>query len=90
MSIMTQGLQNTFMIFGWISEIALTFALAYIKPINKIFGTRDIQFTHFIMPSVPFAILFLVYDELRKFLIRVMPKDKLTNKPSWMERNSLW
>lgn len=77
------------MIFGWSSEILLTFVLAYVIPINYVFGTRDLVFYHYIMPSVPFSMMMLIFDETRKFLIRNLPKDK-DGKENWFKRNCLW
>jgi len=70
LSLAYQGLRNYFMIFGWCTETCLTIFLAYLLPINHVFGTRDLLFIHFALPSLPFSMLMLVYDEARKYCIR--------------------
>jgi sodium/potassium-transporting ATPase subunit alpha len=88
LSFATQGLNNDFMILGWVVEFVLCFVLAYLRPINHVFGTRDLIFLHFGIYSLFFAMMLLIYDEIRKFLIRNFPAPK--NKPNWFERNALW
>ena len=51
------------MIMGWAVEFLLTIFLAYFRPINIVFGTRDVIFLHYAMYSLFFSILMLVYDE---------------------------
>ena len=85
-SIKDQGLKNFFMVFGWATELTLCMLLAYVLPINTVFGTRDLILPHFMLPAIPAAILILTYDEVRKYLIRNWPKDSL-KQPNWFERN---
>lgn len=54
----------------------------YFQPFNTAFGTRDSVFKHFGIPAIPFAILQLLWDEARKYLIRNLPGDK-SGKPHW-------
>lgn len=89
LSLKFQGFRNYFMIFGWSTEILLTFVLAYVKPVNIVLGTRDLIFYHYIMPAVPFSILMLVFDETRKWMIRNGGKP-VNGKPNWFERNTQW
>lgn len=87
LSLSFQGYRNFFMVFGWTSMYLLSVGLAYIEPINHIFGTRDLMFEHYYMPAVPFSILILLYDEVRKYLIRNFKQyDK--SKPNWFARNA--
>lgn len=85
-SLKDQGLKNYFMVFGWASEFVLCICLAYIEPINTVLGTRDLILPHFFLPAVPFGLLMLFYDELRKFLIRHYPSDD-PKHANWFERN---
>jgi sodium/potassium-transporting ATPase subunit alpha len=85
-SITQQGLKNFFMIFGWFSEFAICIGLAYILPINKVFGSRDLILPHFYLPCIPACCLMLIWDECRKFLIRHWPTDNV-KYPNWFERN---
>ena len=88
LSLSYQGLGNTFMMLGWAIEFALTFMLAYCRPVNHIFNTRDVTFFHYGIFSFFFSILMLCYDETRKFLIRNFKKPK--DRPNWFEINTLY
>jgi hypothetical protein len=77
------------MIFGWFTEILLLFFLSYVTPLNLVLGTRDLIFQHSLIPGVPFSILILFLDEIRKYLIRNV-KSKELNKPNWFERNCMY
>ena len=91
LSLSYQGLGNTFMMLGWTIEFTLTFLLAYCRPINHVFGTRDVTFAHYGVFSMFFSILMLCYDETRKYLIRNFPRPKDNpHKPNWFERNTLY
>jgi sodium/potassium-transporting ATPase subunit alpha len=81
-----QGLKNLFMIFGWATEVALCFLLAYVLPINHVFGTRDLTLPHFFLPAVPMGMLIVIWDESRKWLIRNWKRDD-ERHPNWCERN---
>jgi len=88
-SFMFGGLSNFSMLFGFCSEIVLCLILAYAHPINVALNSRDVTFLHFGVPSIPFSIISLTYDETRKFLIRNL-KSRDPRKPNWMERNHAW
>lgn len=88
LSLSYQGLNNSFLMLGWSIEFMLTFTLGYIRPINQVFNTRDVNFFHYGIFSMFFSILMLVYDETRKFLIRNFKKP--VGKPNWFERNTLY
>ena len=88
LSLSYQGLSNTFMMLGWAIEFALTFMLAYCRPVNHIFNTRDVTFFHYGIFSFFFSMLMLCYDETRKFLIRNFKKPK--DRPNWFEINTLY
>ena len=88
MSFVTQGLGNDFMILGWVVEFCLCFVLAYLRPINHVFGTRDVIFLHFGLYGLFYALMLVIYDEIRKYLIRHFPSSK--NKPNWFQRNAMY
>lgn len=70
------------MIFGITTELLLVIICGYFEPFNIAFSTRDNIFMHYGMPSIPFAILQLVIDEIKKYLIRsIPPSDK--GKPNF-------
>lgn len=77
------------MLFAITTEIMLILAAGFFLPFNVAFGFRDNIFMHYGIPVIPFAILQLLMDETRKFLIRKAPKDE-TGKPHWFERAALW
>jgi len=85
-SLKDQGLKNFFMIFGWATEFILCICLAYILPINTVFGTRDLILPHFFLPGVPHGLLLLAFDEIRKYFIRNWKTDNI-KYPNWWERN---
>lgn len=89
LSIIYQGLNNPFMIFGIATEVMLVVICAYFYPFNIAFGTRDNIFMHFGMASVPFALFQLVIDEVKKYLIRNLPADE-KGKPNFFHRLALW
>jgi sodium/potassium-transporting ATPase subunit alpha len=57
MSMITQGLGNTFMLFAITTELCLCIIVGYFQPFNVAFGTRDNVFKHFGIPAIPFALL---------------------------------
>ena len=58
-------------IFALFFETILVTFLCYFKWINGMFGTRMIAFPHFAVPAFSFFVLIIMYDELRRFLIRI-------------------
>ena len=89
LSIVNQGLGNTFMLFSLTTELMLILVAAYFQPFNVAFGTRDNIFMHFGTPAIPFAMMQLVIDEIKKFFIRNLKPDKF-GKPHWFTRAALW
>lgn len=82
-------MHNMNMYFGMTTEILIGFILAYVYPINVVFGSRDCIFIHFGIVVVPIALLILLFEEVRKYLLRSLPPtDK--GKPNWFERCTLW
>lgn len=93
LSITTQGVGNSFMLFGIGTEILLVAWLAYCTPINKTLGTRNIRLVHWFC-AIPFAIMIFVFDECRKALMRSTSTSKtdrhtgqVTRAPGWIEKN---
>jgi hypothetical protein len=75
--------------FGLIVEFLLVIVVAYFYPFNVAFGTRDCVFMHLGMMSIPFGLLNMLFDEFRRWLIRVLPPDE-HGKPNFVERNTMW
>ena len=88
-SLKDQGLDNLFMTFGWFTEMLLCYCLAYIIPINKVFGSRDLILPHFFLPSTLHGLMMWGFDEVRKYLIRNWPLDNI-KYPNWFERNTCY
>ena len=63
----------------------------------ELIGTRDTIYMHYGIAAIPFGIIQLILDEIRKYLIRKLPPsdpgDPQTKKepiPNWFERYVLW
>ncbi len=89
LSCLTQGLSNTFMFFSLTTELMLVLVITYFQPFNTAFGTRDNIFMHFGVAALPFSMLQLLIDEIRKYFIRSLPTDA-KGKPHWFSRAALW
>ena len=63
-------------------RLVLGCLLIYLPFLNTVFGTRPLHILHW-FPGVPFSILILVYDEVRKLLMRGSPG-------GWLERFTYW
>jgi sodium/potassium-transporting ATPase subunit alpha len=88
-SVFTQGMHNMNMYFGLTTEIIIGLVLAYAKPINVVFGSRDNTFVHYGMIAIPFSIVIFIIEEVRRYLIRNLPPDG-KGRPNWFERCTLW
>jgi len=84
LSIYHQGMENTIMLMGLLSETLLCIALAYIPALHTGIGTRDVIFVHW-LPSFPFSICIFLYDETRKYLIRRDRRLYPENGAGWLE-----
>jgi len=72
LSVFTQGMKNHMLTCGLVFETLLCCFLQYTPGINTGLGLEPINFSWWFC-GVPYAILILCYDELRKYLIRKMP-----------------
>jgi sodium/potassium-transporting ATPase subunit alpha len=95
LSIVTQGMSNTFMNFGLMFETLLGAYMCYLPGLDYL-GTRPLRFSHW-MCAIPFSMAIFLYDETRKYLMRattVVNYDKLTGaiiaQPGWIERNTYY
>jgi magnesium-transporting ATPase (P-type) len=62
LSVITQGVSNSFMYFSFVTEIMLVLAVTYFLPFNVAFGLRDNIFMHYGVSALPFSMLQLVVD----------------------------
>eukprot|EP00164_Ancoracysta_twista_P004844 GFYU01006582.1.p1 GENE.GFYU01006582.1~~GFYU01006582.1.p1 ORF type:complete len:402 (-),score=161.35 GFYU01006582.1:456-1547(-) len=88
LSLFQQGMSNPIMNFGVFSETGLAVILAYVEDLNRVFGTRPIEFKHW-LPALPFFIIIFTYDELRKLKMR-RDREALKGKAGWVEKVTYW
>jgi len=69
LSLFQQGMWNWVMNIGLIEETLLFIIIIYVTPLHIIFNTRSLAFQHLIT-GIPFTFLMILYDEVRKFLMR--------------------
>ena len=89
MSVITQSIGNTFLWFAITAQICLCMISGYFKQLNVAFGTRDNIFMHFGVPAIPFALLQLIMEESKKYLIRNL-KEENKGKTHWFKTIFSW
>ena len=57
------------MYLAYFLEFAITWILSYVEVLNAGFGTRDILFIHYGMCGLPYGIILIAWNELRKFCV---------------------
>eukprot|EP00798_Chlamydomonas_sp_ICE-L_P012784 gene12784-16042_t len=73
LSIVHQGMMgNRIVIYSIIFEIVIVILIVYAPPLNTVFTTEPLYGAHFFM-GLPWALLLLTYDEIRKWHIRTFP-----------------
>jgi len=70
LSLLDQGFRNRFQNWSILSEFGVAALLAYVPGINMAFQTRQLEFWHFCVPAMPFAVYLFVFDEWRKMWVR--------------------
>ena len=84
LSLYHQGMRNTQMNLSLCFETILAVLLCYIPALNNL-GTRPIRFVHW-LPAMPFSMLIVIYDEVRKLLIRQGPPEgSAKGAKNWVE-----
>jgi sodium/potassium-transporting ATPase subunit alpha len=83
LSLASQGMRNGMLNFGLLFETLLGAALCYVDALNDGLGTRPLAFVHW-LPALPFSMFILCYDEVRKYLMRTLPKG------NWIYRNTYY
>lgn len=78
LSIIQQGMTNHMLNFGIIFEFTITLLILYVPVFNTFLYTQPIPWLMW-MPGIPFAILIILVDEFRRYLIRKYPN-------GWVER----
>jgi magnesium-transporting ATPase (P-type) len=69
LSVFQQGMGNVILNVGLLEELLLGMVLVYVPFAHAAFKTTDIEFEMWCY-AIPFAILILAYDEVRKFFLR--------------------
>jgi len=87
-SLIYSGLRNFTLNFGFMWIICVTIVITYAHGVNVGLNTRPLTFLHYAFPSVPFVIFISLFDEARKFLMRIMKRGQFGN--NWLERNTFW
>lgn len=82
LSIADQGMTNKMLNFGMIFNAILILVIAYCPLADVVLGSRPLHPRHF-LPAIPFACAMILYDEVRKYLIRKYPG-------GWVERRTLY
>lgn len=96
-SLYHQGMSNPLMNFGLVFETILACFFCYLdSPFNYNLGVRPLRLVHW-FPAIPFSVIIVCYDELRKYWMRGSTKvttDKSTKQvlrdAGWLERNSYY
>jgi sodium/potassium-transporting ATPase subunit alpha len=70
-SIVRHGFGNMVLNFGFLEESTLIALLVYVPFLNFVFGTRPTQAMDWLI-VLPFAAGIVLYDEIRKLLLRVL------------------
>uniref|UniRef100_A0A0N5A3I7 Sodium/potassium-transporting ATPase subunit alpha n=1 Tax=Parastrongyloides trichosuri TaxID=131310 RepID=A0A0N5A3I7_PARTI len=81
-SLVQQGMSNKVLNFGLVFETALAAFLCYCPGLDKGLRMYGLRFSWW-FPSLPFAVLIFIYDELRRFCIRKYPG-------GWVERETYY
>ena len=82
LSLFEQGMHNSKMIQGLLFETCLGIFLCYCPGFDTGLGTRPIHGFHWFL-GVPWSLLILIYDEVRKMIIR-------DNPGGWTDRFTYW
>lgn len=74
LSIYHQGMRNNMLNFGLVFETVLGAFFCYVPGLSTGLGTRAIEIQHW-FPAMPFAIVILGYDEIRKYVMRLQGEE---------------
>jgi len=80
LSVFQQGMSNFVLNIGLLEELLLGMVLCYVPAMNTAFKTASIDIEMWCY-GIPFAILILVYDEVRKALLRAERRGDFGDEP---------
>ena len=83
LSIASQGMDNWVLNFAIVFETALAALLSYTPGMDKGLNMYPLKINWW-LPAIPFALLMLFYEEVRKLVIRMQPSG------SWLERETCY
>jgi len=94
LSLYHQRMRNPAMNFGLVFETLLAAFLCYIPGIGDALGTRPIRALHWV-PAVPFSIMIMTYDEVRKAIMRMTSSarrqgQQIIMEYGWLARNTYY
>ncbi|CAF0933815.1 unnamed protein product [Brachionus calyciflorus] len=81
-SLIQQGMTNHMLNFGLLFETAVACFLSYTPGFDRGLNMYPVKFTWW-LAALPFSLLILIYDEIRKYLIRKYPG-------SWVEQETYY
>lgn len=93
LSITQHGLRNGKSLYGYLSETILTLLIGFVPGLDVALGGRPLNFLHWYFPALPIFILIIVYEEVRKGIIRKQERirmEKRNFKVDWVELNTLY
>lgn len=72
LSLFQQGMTNHVLNAGLMFEVFLAGMLVYCPGLNTVFQFEPVDFI-VLVPTLPFALFIIIYDEVRKLIIRLYP-----------------
>ncbi|UJR34911.1 hypothetical protein I4U23_027689 [Adineta vaga] len=81
-SILKQGMNNWMLNFGLVFETVLAAMISYTPYLDTALNTYPLKFVWWLLP-LPYFFLILIYDEVRKYIIR-------HNPGGWVERETYY
>jgi len=81
-SLIHQGMMNHYLTFGLFFETALAAVLCYCPGLDKGLRMYPLRWTWWLVP-LPFSVAIIVYDEIRKYLLRCHPG-------GWLEQETYY
>ena len=96
LSLVQQGMKNNAMNSALLFELMLAGLLLYFTPLNNALRTRPLPLSFWLI-GMPYLILIIVYDEVRKYLMRKTSKvtinaetKQVLRDAGWLERNTYY
>ncbi|CAG9330062.1 unnamed protein product [Blepharisma stoltei] len=90
-SIIDRGFSNWVLNFSLAFETLFTLLICYVPGLNEALGGRPLLTLHYGFPAAPAFIILVLYDEIRKYLLRKeMIKNKGRGIKGWIEANTFY